>query len=174
MISLQGQNEFLRILKQDFQRDLLDQAGQLIELRSRVEESYKLYSQILEMLNDLKEKVSRLRMERDFLEFRIKEVSEIGLSPDEVNELKERANRLRNLEKIKNHLNSVLFNLYSAESSAFAKLGEALRNLQELSSIDSSFSKFSGELEELKARIYEIYAELSRMDVDVSRRKLTG
>ncbi len=167
-VSLQGQNEFLKILRGDFQLDFIDTFGRLMPLRSRLESLWLELQEKRKELENLRRKVRELEERREIIEFRVKEIEDIGIKAEEVEGLREKARRVRDLEKIRNYLWEAINSLYSGETSAYSRLGEALRSLSHLSEIDPSYLEITSEVEVLKDRLYEIYSALSEKDIDLS------
>ena len=171
-ISIQGQNEFIKLLKTEFQRDLLDRFGGLLRLRDKVEEAYERYSELKRRYEELLSKKEELIQKRDFLEFKLREIEEISLSPGEVEELKIKAERLKNLEKIKRLVQSSLQNLYDAEDSAYSKLSEALRNLWRAKELGTPVDALLDELTQIKDRLLDLAEELRDKDLDLSQEEI--
>ena len=171
-ISIQGQNEFIKLLKPEFQRDLLDRFGGLLRLRDKVEEAYERYAELRRRYEELLSKREELIQKRDFLEFKLREIEEVSLGPEEVEELKAKAERLRNLEKIKRLINSSLQDLYDAEDSAYSKLSEALRDLWRAKELGTPVDALLEELTQIKDRLLEITEELRDKDLDLSQEEI--
>ncbi len=168
VVSLQGQNEFIKILKHEFQRDLIDRVGNLTPLRKEVEELYDRYTSLKKDYDELSSKLEKLKREKDFIEFRIREVEELGVSPSDLEELKEKAQKARHVEKIREKLSSALFSLYEGDKSAYSLVGSALRDLEEISYLDPSYREAVGDIEKIKEKIYEVYSSLSEAEFDIS------
>ena len=168
-ISIQGQNEFINIMRSDFQRDLLDTAGGLISLREEVERIFDRRKKLGNRLKELSERRDFLNQQRDYLEYRLKEIEEIGVNPEEVEEIRDKAKKLSSLEKIKQHLNSALYHLYGSEYSAHSQLSSAIKEVSQLSEISEEFSGILRDLENLKESLYDAYLNLAERDFDFSQ-----
>lgn len=167
-VSLQGQNEFLKILREDFQLDFIDTFGGLLPIRSRLENLWSELQAVERELEDLRRRLREIEERREIIEFRAKEIEEIGVKAEEVEQLREQARRVKDLEKIRNYLWEAMNSLYQSDTSAYSRLGEALRSLSNLSEIDPSYSDVAGEVELLKDRVHEIFSLLSEKDIDLS------
>ncbi|MDQ7038868.1 MAG: AAA family ATPase [Aquificota bacterium] len=128
-ISLQGQNEFIKVLREDYQRDLIDRFGGIEDLRRKVEEVYRDLTSRKNTLQKILSRREEVLQRRDYLEYRIREIEEVGLSPEEVQDLRERAEVLKHRERINRLLREAVRNLYDAEGSAFDRVSEALKVL---------------------------------------------
>jgi len=171
-VSIQGQNEFVRLLKPEFQRDLLDRFGGLLRLRQRVEELSQKYSDILRRYEELLRKREELIQRRDFLEFRLREIEEVSVKPGEVEELKARLERLRNVEKVKRFLQETLEDIYEGEESVYSKLTKALKNLWKMRELGTPVDPILEELSQIKDRLLEIVEELKGKDLDLSQEEI--
>ncbi|WP_457600077.1 DNA repair protein RecN [Hydrogenivirga sp.] len=167
-VSLQGQNEFIRLLKPEFQLGVVDRFGGLEELTKRVGELYSLYSSKKKELEELVRRKEEVLQKRDFLEFKLREIEEVGLKPEEVQELRERAQSLKSLEKIKRLVAEALQSLYDSEGSAYADVGNALRLLWKARELDQSLEKEAEELALLKERLSEVADSLRGKDFELS------
>ena len=171
-ISIQGQNEFIKLLRSEFQRDLLDRFGGLLKLRECVEEAYERYSELRRRYGELLSKREELIQKRDFLEFRLREIEEVSLSPEEVEDLKIKAERLRNMEKIKRLIHASLQELYDAEDSAYSKLSEALKSLWRARELGTPVDALLEELAQIKDKLFDLAEELREKDLDLSQEEI--
>ncbi len=167
-ISLQGQNEFLKILKPDFQREALDRFGGHSEALLKVSRLFDEYSHIKRELNHLTSLREETVQKRDYWEFKVREIEEVGLSPSEVEELKEKAQTLKNLEKLKKLFVEVLYSLYDDESSAYANLGNAIKLLWKAKELGSPVDAEIDLLTEMKDKLYEAVEAVRDKDLELS------
>lgn len=167
-ISVQGQNEFIRLLRSDFQREILDRFADLIPLRSEFERLYSKFSAKERELRELKEKREEILQRRDFLEFRLREIEEIGLNAEEVEHLRKEAEVLTNLEKIKKFIGEALYHLYDSEGSAYSDVSLALRSLWKLKEHGKEVEDLIDGLSEVKERILDIVQSLREEDTEIS------
>ena len=171
-ISIHGQNEFIKLMKPEFQRDLLDRFGNLYTLREEFGELFSRLSRLKEELRAIEEHRREIEEKRDYLEFKLKEVEEIGLSLEEFSALKERARILNDLEKFRKTLSELLILLYEGEPSVYSFLSEAERLTRRLSDFKEDLEEVAQELADIKERIFGIYGLLSREDVEVSEEEI--
>ncbi|NPB07519.1 MAG: DNA repair protein RecN [Aquificae bacterium] len=171
-ISLQGQNEFVNLLREDFQRKLLDSFGKLENLLEAVSRTYKALKEKERQLKELEEKRRELEEKRDYYLFRIREVEEIGLSAEEYGELLDRAKKLKHLERIKRGVGEALFFLYEGEGSAYEKVSGALKALGRLEEFSDTLAGVAGRLRKIREEILEVYYELKGEDVELSEEEI--
>ena len=171
-ISLQGQNEFVKLLRSDFQREVLDRFGNLEDLREEVERLYNLHREVEGNLAKAQNRLRELEQRRDYVEFRIREVEEVGVSPEEAEGLKERAELLGALEKIGGHLSTAYRELHGDEGSASSKVGEALRHLLRVRDLDPSLDPLLEKLSALREELEEVALELREKSVIPPREEI--
>ncbi len=167
-ISIQGQNEFTRLLRPEFQRELLDRFGGLTHLRNRMERLYRTYSNRRKAYEEVLRRRRELLEKRDFLEFKLREIEEIGIDPEELEELKMKAESLRSLERIKKLVYEALGRLYDAEGSAYSELSSALRSLWKARELDPTFDSLIERLSEVRDRLLDLSEELRSRDFELS------
>ena len=171
-ISLQGQNEFINLLKEEFQRALLDKFAQLegeVETLASLYEEWKEKERAYEEFLKKKEEILH---KRDYYAFRVREFEEVGLTPQDYEELKRREVAIKNLEKIKKAISEALFNLYEGEGSAYERLGTALKALAKTESLGKEFEEISKRLESLKEQLYETYISLKEALPELSEEEI--
>ncbi|RMH09376.1 MAG: DNA recombination protein RecN, partial [Aquificota bacterium] len=93
-VLIQGQNDRLRILRSDFQRDIYDRFAGCMSLRKECE---RLYQEVLELEGRLREWHQK-RLEREIrirvLQEQVREIEDVGLLPEEYEALRERLREL--------------------------------------------------------------------------------
>ncbi len=178
-VSLQGQNEFINLLKEDFQRKLLDRFGELEEEVRALGELYERWKEKEKQYREFLKRKEEFLQRRDYYLFRLKEFEEVGISPEEYEELKRKAEALKNLEKIRRYLSETILNLYEEESSAYERVGNALKALSKVEAFAKGIDKIYDRLLRVKEEIYEAYSEilntlpeLSEEEVDRINEKL--
>lgn len=166
-VSVQGQNEFIKLLKPEFQLQMIDKLGGLESQREELETLYDKVRALESELSRLLSKREEMIQKRDFYEFRLKEVEDIGLSSQEVEDLKRRAETLKHLEKVKKAVGEAISAIYSSETSAYANVGYALKSLWKV----KEFANLDEEIEiltEVKEKLLEVSDSLQDKDVDLS------
>ncbi len=167
-VSLQGQNEFVKLLREDYQRDLLDRFGGLEDLREKVGEIYREFSSKRKKLEELLSKREEVLRKRDYLEYRLREIEEVGLSAEEVEELKERAKTLTQIEKRAKYLMGALSELYEGEDSAYSKISSAIRSLSRIGEVSESIKGPLEKLSRIRDHLLEVAEELRSKIEEVS------
>ncbi len=168
-LTIQGQNDSLKLLKEEFQREVIDSYGKLERYVRDVARTYEEFQQTQRVLRDRLKELERLKSQRDYIEFQIKEVEELSLSPEEVDELKNKAEMFKHTEKLARSIANVLNNLYLKEDSALSLIGESLRELLKIRELDASLEEAVDRLFSLKEALEEIEVLLSSKEYQVSQ-----
>jgi len=171
-ISLQGQNEFLNLFKGEFQRKLLDTFADLNEKVKELEKVYNLLKKKERELSEFLRKKEELIQKRDYLEFRIKEVEEVGVNSEEYEELKRKASLINNLEKVKKVVGESLYKLMESENSVYEILGEVRKNLIKVENSSEKFSHLIEKIANLEEEVYEVYNSLRGEMPDISEEEV--
>jgi DNA repair protein RecN (Recombination protein N) len=171
-ITVQGQNDSLKLLREEFQRGILDSFGGLGNILDRVERAYERFTALRRELKSKMQELENMKRQRDYLQFQIQEVEELSLSPKEVEELKQRAEVLKHRERIAKTLSRVINNLYEREDSALSLIGDSLRELLKVIELNTSLREVSETLSNLKESLQELRGILTGMDWDISQEEI--
>ena len=142
-IDIHGQHEHQSLLNPKKHIDILDKfCGENLEnLKKELSELIKEYKVILKGLEDLSGDDKKRAEKIDLLTYVINEIDDAALSPEEEDILTERKRVLNNAERIKKLTNECLSLLYYGSDkgrSAIDNIGESVKNMSSVSSIDSS------------------------------------
>lgn len=145
LVDIHDQMEHQSLLLNETHRDLLDSFGgqDHLNLLTKVREAALWYRNVIAREREI------LRSERDrerreeILRFQIEEINRISPVPGEEAELEKEKKILLNSEKIQNLVSECYEELYNgaeelSNMSAFDLIGAAMRNMEELSSVDSA------------------------------------
>ncbi len=171
-IAIQGQNEFMKVLKQDFQRRLLDRFGKHKALLEKVSESYRRYSKTLKEIQELRDLEEETKHKRDLWEFKVSEIESVGLSPDELEEIRAKAKALNSAEKVKKLILEALIYLHDSETSAYSSIGNAVRLLWKAKDLGSQVDGEIEALNNIKEQLYELAQSLREKDIELSQEEI--
>ncbi|ANT64357.1 DNA repair protein RecN [Prosthecochloris sp. CIB 2401] len=158
LIDLHGQHEHQLLLREEHHIGLLDDYGQLQDLIEPYRNTSTELRQTRLKFEELKEKARRSAAEKELLEYQLKELQDLNLQEGEEAGLEEEIAILENAETLASHCNAITSLLYDNDRSAYVQVSEALRLLNELSSIDRTLEPGAGEL----AGAESLLEELSR------------
>ncbi len=156
MLSIYGQHEHQSLQRIETHIDILDEFGELVELRDDVENHFeKLASLSAEVSRIRNEKDKRIR-ERDLMAFQSKEIEASKIEAGEEEALKEERRILVHAEKLMGFAHLSEEAIYGEEDSALGRIQTILRKGQEVGSIDPSLSPLLKNLESIRIQLEEV------------------
>ncbi len=178
-VILQGQNDATKLLREDYQREVIDTFGSLTASLEEVGSLYELYSRRSKELKRGLEELERLRNQKDYLEFQVKEVEEVGVSAEEVEELRKKAELFKHKERLAKAVSKAAELIFWRDDSALSLVGKAVKELLKASELDSSLREPLGKLIQVKELLEEVQSqveptryELSASEIDEINEKL--
>ncbi|MFH2029524.1 MAG: DNA repair protein RecN [Bacteroidota bacterium] len=145
LIDMHGQHEHQSLLRTNTHIEFLDELGEYDDELNAFILKRKEFVALIAQLNDLKEKESKIKAERDIYEFQLKEIDEVSPVEGEEEQLKAELNILENSEKLLELCSIVFECAYDLEDSAHNLLVKINNALNSLSQIDKSFEEIAKE-----------------------------
>ena len=169
LVDVHGQSEHFFLLNESNQLKVID------NLLGEKAQSIKVQlSDLLTERRQYKEKISLLggnetERERklDLLEYQIKEIENADLKSGELEELKDRRNKIVNVEKILNAVNTVK-NFFDGDGGISDSLYSASRELVKISGISEEYGEILARIEEVNTDVTDISASLSDIADDLT------
>lgn len=174
LVDIHGQHEHQSLLKNDMQRQLLDDYAGHADILAALATTYrqwKIMGAELELLrNATQDRDARL----DTLRYQIHELETLALTEHEVGALEEERTRLANSGRLLDTCQTALHNLYESDTNdIFTMLGRTLSELEQLRTLDSRLSSACDLLNSAHAQIEESANELRHyrdtLDLDPAR-----
>lgn len=156
LVDLHGQHEHQALLKVNHHIKYLDDFGNYQELLSSVENNFDKFVQLLDELNELKQREKSLTEKKDLYQFQKSEIENIDPYTGEEDELQQEEKRLGNSEKLYQLSTAIGENLYDAEDSIYDRLSDTLIKFEELTEIDSKLEKIKSDCESTHLTLGEI------------------
>jgi len=160
LASISGQHAHQGLLRPEQHLLVLDQFGGLIELRSRVSESYQQMLPLIKEWNDLKREQTEQAEHRELLEFQCREIQQAKIAPNEDKELEQERQRLRHAERLYETVGRCIDRLYGADGAVVEHVTEISKELQGLSSVDSSLSPLAEKVQEASFQLEDVANDL--------------
>lgn len=159
MADIHGQYDQQNLLDKENHIRILDLYGgeMLAALKEDVRALYHDYADYSSQLFQLKKSLAENARQRDFLRYEADEIRNAGLYAGEDETLEEEIRIMENSEQLFRALSEAHGSIFGSDYSADSALGNALRKLEAVGGI-------SGEIDELTARISDIYYELGDMN----------
>jgi len=156
LVDLHGQHEHQSLLRTETHIDYLDEFGDYQDILQKYK---KIYSELLEKENELKEfrdRENSIKEKKDFYSFQIKEIDNVSPQEDEDDKLIEELKILENSEKLSEISSEIYRLLYESDSSIQSALAKVKSLLQKLNDIDKSFTDVLNESESALAQVQDI------------------
>ncbi len=162
LASISSQHSHHGILKEGEQLDILDQFGNLLELR---EKTYTCFHQIIPLLQELNALVIKEKQHAEhvaLLEFQKKEILAAAVLPEEDAALEKERQLLKNGEKLYQSVNQCIETLYSSRGAVVEHLIELGKDLEKASLIDPKLSPKADSIAETALHLEDLVDELRK------------
>jgi DNA repair protein RecN (Recombination protein N) len=155
LVNICGQHEHQIILNAEKHIDILDNFGDLEQLRSEYTELYNQYLALSGKLRQLLE-VNKTREERgEFLRFHLKEIEDAGIRIGEDDQLQEEKRVLNNVQKLLEYADVAHDVLYGKSGSVLEGLRSINSNVREIKKIDRTLSLSEKDLDAVYYQLEE-------------------
>lgn len=170
LVVVHGQADQIRLKSAAAQREALDNFAGNLELRIRYREAFQAWQGTVKLIADLVSNSASRSLEVENLKFAVDEIAKVNPRSGEDLELADLANRLSNLESLRNAA-SMAHELISAENDsadALGLAGQAKKILEHEQ--DSTLQNLASQIGEITVQLRDVSAELasylSALDVD--------
>lgn len=166
-ISIVGQHDQHTITTANGVRRLLDNAlsGPEREQRRRYDAAWSAYESIRSEADMLGSDQRVLARELETVRFQVLEITEAGFEPGDEQQLRDRANRLRNSEALATAVATALTGL--GEDGAGAQIAEAARAIAGAADLDDSLIDLATQVSDVLTLVSDIGAEVARYASDL-------
>ena len=143
LVEVHGQNEQIGLLDATTHKEILDQWANLNDKSNQLEIVFDNYKNNQLKLNDEKNKLSQYMIEKQSYIEDLKELNDLNLKPNELEELLANRKIIMSSEKISNILNKISFYFHGGENSKclYENLSLAKKELDIIADIDNNFSR---------------------------------
>ncbi|MDH5257513.1 MAG: DNA repair protein RecN [Gammaproteobacteria bacterium] len=132
LIDIHSQHQHQSLLRQDTQRELLDNFGANQTILKNVSDAFQKWSDLNRKLKQLKANMAERSSRIDFLQFQINELRELGLVENEWETLEQEHKQLANAELIEQALNSSINLLNDDDKAISSQLTSVIQTLEPL------------------------------------------
>jgi DNA repair protein RecN (Recombination protein N) len=152
LVSIQGQHDSYELLSSDTHMSFIDafhsDPKQIEEYKSEYQALRKYQKELDELLTLNKQSADK----REYLEYKVKEISDAKIIPGEKDELTDKLNKIRNGAQISKNL-SLLYKLFNGDGLSSEGIVADLKNsatlLSEISESDKNLSKLNDSVNDL-------------------------
>ncbi|ACB60391.1 DNA repair protein RecN (Recombination protein N) [Exiguobacterium sp. PvP048] len=174
LVDLHGQHEHQHLMESTYHQTILDDFGHatIAPILERYQERFQQYEEKRDALQALAQSEQELAQRIDLLSFQTEEIDSAKLRTGEEEDLLSERNRLANFEKLHASL-SAAYDALHDERRGIDSVGDAMRELQQASSIDDEFSGQSDTLANafyaLEEVGYAVRDQLETLEFDSNR-----
>ena len=161
LVDIHGQHQHQSLLKNQFQRQFLDEYAENQKLLAELEEKYRLWQNKQKELAATEIAADERQRQIDLYQYQIKEIEAAGLREGEAEELRQQLPEIKNAARLKEIGGQICSLLQEEENSVQEQLQKVLRLLENLGQYTSRFNQQIGLVNESISRLKEIAAELS-------------
>jgi DNA repair protein RecN (Recombination protein N) len=180
LASISGQFSHQGILKEEQQLMILDQFGQLLEMRRNIFEDYHRIIPLLDKLRDLEAKHRHRAEHLELLQFEREEIFKAALSVGEDEKLEMEKNRLKHAESLYEKIYQTIESLYSGEGAVIERLTTIKKNIESACRIDPALEEQTRQIsdvligteesvESLRRYLKQIHVDEKRLDAVEAR-----
>jgi len=163
LLAIHGQNTHLQLLKEDYQRQLLDNVGEHAEQLNMVKQTYELWRDKQKTLNELQTQAQQREDRLQLLTYQVKELDEFALEDKEFVDLEVEHKRLSNGQSLLEQAQTSFYHLYeNDEGNALSVIQSSIERLGELESHDASLTPIVTLLSDAAIQVEEAVSELRR------------
>jgi len=170
LVDVHGQHDHQYLLRPSNQLEVIDQFGDLEDLRQRY---HAVFGQLLETrrrLDELSTSQSLRQQKLELYRFQAQEIDAAELDAGEYAELEARASVLANLEKLKKDATAAHAAMYEADGSVVERMKMASGILAELAELDASLKPIAQSAKDATLQLedcaFDLSRYLDRLDLD--------
>ena len=167
IISISGQHEHQVLLKPDNHLLLLDELGNLGNMRNSVTGLFNDCEYHQRKIKQLETEISNKREKQELSIFQINEIDNACLIENEDKELEEEKKRLKNAELIKEIMVGSYYRLYEKEESILSETSLCLKDIRSGSAYDNRLLSLVDTMESIKAELEDISYRLADLREDI-------
>ena len=163
LVEIHGQHAYQSLAEAPAQRRLLDYHGGLDKPAASVAEAYDAWNSINSELAAASQSEAERAAQLELWQFQAQELELLGLQESEIPALKNEQGRLANADRLAAGVNEALTLLYEADrGSVNDLLGQAMSELENLSTMDPAMESELGLLREAEIQVREVSRSLRR------------
>ena len=173
LIDIHSQHENSKIHTQDFLFDVLDTFSEASEDITSFRHQLKEHKTCIKHLENLNSQELKLKKDKDYYEFQLKELSEIDLERVQISELEDELNLLTNAEEIRKQVYISAEALSSDNNGSLELLKQASDSLDSIKFPDEELNSLKERVQSLKLELedlaYEVRNKSDKINPDEER-----
>ena len=170
LIQINGQHASQRLLKNDYQLQLVDNFCQHTALLQQMSLDYQTWRNLQHQVKTFQQKCAENEARKQLLQYQVSELDEFNLKENEYEELEADHLRLSNSEELTQLSQSVLQLLSENETvSADSLLYRAVQHLTELCELDNRYTDVQNLLNEALIQVQEATNEIQSLSSNIEQ-----
>ncbi|ERH28972.1 DNA repair protein RecN [Aggregatibacter sp. oral taxon 458 str. W10330] len=170
LIQINGQHASQRLLKNDYQLQLVDNFCQHTALLQQMSLDYQTWRNLQHQVKTFQQKCAENEARKQLLQYQVSELDEFNLKENEYEELEADHLRLSNSEELTQLSQSVLKLLSENETvSADSLLYRAVQHLSELCELDNRYTDVQNLLNEALIQVQEATNEIQSLSSNIEQ-----
>ncbi|VAW59520.1 DNA repair protein RecN [hydrothermal vent metagenome] len=156
LVDIHGQHEHQSLMKNDMQRQLLDDYASHGKLLENIKKTYTEWAKQKKKLADLQAHYRDKNDRLDLLRYQVNELEALALQSGEFETLQQEHQLLANAEQLSENASSALLSLYdSDDNNVYGLISQQLRKIDTMMAADNSLSPVFDMLSEAMVQIEE-------------------
>lgn len=160
LIDLHRQFDTLELQKSDFQLNILDELAGNQKVLQGYQSYYQDWYQAKNLLEQRMKELAKLKQEMDYQQFLLKELKDLNLKPNELEEIESELQLLTHSEGIKANLQKANYMLHESEEPV-------LLQLKQLVQLMDQYHSHSNEIRFIRDRLQSSFLELKDIQQDL-------
>ncbi len=173
LVDIHGQHAHQSLMRPDAQRDLLDAHGGHGVLRQAVSQAWKQWRALERQLESAEKDAASRNTERERLQWRVDELDQLALQPEEWDALQSEHTRLSHAQSLLDGATQILDGLDGERDGAHHRITVANQRIQQMLRHNPALQGVHDELESARIAVSEAISDLnnyvSRVDLDPKR-----
>ncbi|MDP4590304.1 MAG: DNA repair protein RecN [Burkholderiaceae bacterium] len=161
LVDIHGQHAHQSLLKEDFQRDMLDAQGNLLPERQKVKEAWQHWQSAKKALDDAQFSATNQATQIEQLQWQVEVLHELGSQPDEWEQISQEHSRLSHGQSLMQGAGDTLNALEDDEVGICRIVERAYSQLNNLAKHDSALQNPVASLETARIALDEARADLN-------------
>lgn len=163
LISISGQHEHQRLLKQDHHLAILDDFGGLATTRREMEAVFQNHRGLLGEIGVLESEITGIKERQELTRFQMDEIEGAQILPEEDVLLAAEKNRLEKAEELLETVSGVYNRLYEMEDSIISSLFECAKRMEKAAGIDEHLEEISDAISQSRIKLEDHALSLREM-----------
>ena len=160
LIHLNGQHAPQLLLKSEYQLELVDNYAGIHNLLGKMQEQYNKWRKLHQQVKHFRQQCKENEARKQLLQYQVDELDEFDIKEGEFEEMEETHTRLSNSEELTEMSQSVLDLLSDDNLNADSLIYNAIRYLEDLVDVDTSYQSSLDMLNEALIQVQEASSEV--------------